>query len=135
MENCQNHPTLMVIIENHSILRVVKDHENHSRIMRITQESWKNTCWESCELLVENHENCSLRITENCSVIMRIIQKQFVRSYLFNGPQPNDTHTYNIILLIHLAWHMNMELLFNDSCDSYDSMNLDHFPTWSKPQV
>ena len=43
-----------------------------------------------------------------------------IRSYIFNGPQPNDTHAYEIILFILIL---------------IDSVNPNNFPTQSKPQA
>ena len=112
--------------------------ENHQGLLKNHWE-WLVNHWESWELprINENY----LRITENCLRISKNHEHTWesqelledylginenhtktIRSYLFNGPPPNGTHAYKIILFIILV-------ILIDFANPY------HFPTWSKPQA
>ena len=75
--------------------RIMRIGENHSRIMRIPQIHSR---------IIKNHTKT-------------------IRSYFFNGPQPNDTHAYKIIVFILILMvligidHIDVLADSNNACE------------------
>ena len=98
--------------------------ENHfwmvCESLRFTWESFQNG-----SQITEIHLRINSELFENYWDSLRFAKNHIktIRSYLFNGPQPNDRHASRSFCLYWFSLNL------------IDSANPEHFPTRSKPQA